>query len=196
LLYKKVEEGWFREANLEIDALLKKYDGDELNAKFDMLKAKISARLFGLSAYKQALQKMVKNYPKADETKKIESILSSDIPALEALQFGATAKTYNLVFVTNYPNEISHKNLIEKLNQYAKVSGDRKVSVSNDIYKVDKNMIVLHGILNKVTAESVANYLKEHKDYKLKDTPIIISNEDYKVVQVNKNLEEYLAKIK
>lgn len=196
LLYKKVEEGWFREANLEIDALLKKYDGDELNAKFDMLKAKISARLFGLSAYKEALQKMVKNYPKADETKKIESILSSDIPALEALQFGATAKTYNLVFITNYPNEISHKNLIEKLNQYAKVSGDRKVSVSNDIYKVDKNMIVLHGILNKVTAESVANYLKEHKDYKLKDTPIIISNEDYKVVQVNKNLEEYLAKIK
>lgn len=196
LLYKKVEEGWFREANLEIDALLKKYDGDELNAKFDMLKAKISARLFGLSAYKEALQKMVKNYPKADETKKIESILSSDIPALEALQFGATAKTYNLVFVTNYPNEISHKNLIEKLNQYAKVSGDRKVSVSNDIYNVNKNMIVLHGILNKVTAESVANYLKEHKDYKLKDTPIIISNEDYKVVQVNKNLEEYLAKIK
>ena len=196
LLYKKVEEGWFREANLEIDALLKKYDGDELNAKFDMLKAKISARLFGLSAYKEALQKMVKNYPKADETKKIESILSSDIPALEALQFGATSKTYNLVFITNYPNEISHKNLIEKLNQYAKVSGDRKVSVSNDIYKVDKNMIVLHGILNKVTAESVANYLKEHKDYKLKDTPIIISNEDYKVVQVNKNLEEYLAKIK
>jgi tetratricopeptide (TPR) repeat protein len=196
LLYKKVEEGWFREANLEIDALLKKYDGDELNAKFDMLKAKISARLFGLSAYKEALQKMVKNYPKADETKKIESILSSDIPALEALQFGATAKTYNLVFVTNYPNEISHKNLIEKLNKYAKESGDRKVSVSNDIYNVNKNMIVLHGILNKVTAESVANYLKEHKEYKLKDTPIIISNEDYKVVQVNKNLEAYLAKIK
>jgi tetratricopeptide (TPR) repeat protein len=196
LLYKKVEEGWFREANLEIDALLKKYDGDELNAKFDMLKAKISARLFGLSAYKEALQKMVKNYPKADETKKIESILSSDIPALEALQFGATAKTYNLVFVTNYPNEISHKNLIEKLNKYVKESGDRKVSVSNDIYNVNKNMIVLHGILNKVTAESVANYLKEHKEYKLKDTPIIISNEDYKVVQVNKNLEAYLAKIK
>jgi hypothetical protein len=196
MLYTKVENGWFREANLEIDALLKKYDGDELNAKFDILKAKISARLNGLTAYKEALQKIVKNYPKAVETKKIESILSSDIPALEALQFGATPKTYNLVFITNYPNEISHKNLIEKLNKYAKESGDRKVSVSNDIYKVDKNMIVLHGILNKVTAESVANYLKEHKDYKLKYTPIIISNEDYKVVQVNKNLEEYLAKIK
>lgn len=195
-LYTKLEKGLFREANLEIDALLKKYDGDELNAKFDVLKAKISARLFGLSAYKTALQKIVKNYPKADETKKIETILNSDIPALEALQFGATPKTYNLVFITNYPNEILHKNLIEKLNKYAKESGDRKVSVSNDIYNVNKNMIVLHGILNKVTAESVANYLKEHKDYKLKDTPIIISNEDYKVVQVNKNIDEYLAKIK
>lgn len=196
MLYTKVEKGLFREANLEIDALLKKYDGDELNAKFDVLKAKITARLFGLSAYKEALQKIVKNYPKADETKKIESILNSDIPVLESLKFGEKPKTYNLVFITNYPNEVSHKNLIEKLNKYAKESGDSKVKVSNDIYNVDKNMIVLHGIINKATAESVANYLKEHKEYKLKDSPIIISNEDYKVVQVRKNIEEYLAKIK
>jgi hypothetical protein len=68
--------------------------------------------------------------------------------------------------------------------------------VSNDIYNVDKNMIVLHGIINEATAESVTNYLKEHKEYKLKDSPIIISNEDYKVVQVRKNIEDYLAKIK
>ncbi|MES2864336.1 MAG: gliding motility protein [Bacteroidota bacterium] len=195
-LYIKVEKGFYREANLEIDALLKKYDGDELNAKFDVLKAKISARLFGLSAYKTALQKIVKNYPKGEETKKIESILTTDIPALEALDFGATPKTFNLIFVTNYPNEISHKNLIEKLNKYAKESGDSKIKVSNDIYNVEKNMIVLHGIINKMTAESVVGYLKEHKDYRLKDTPVVISNEDYKVVQVKKNLEEYLAKIK
>ncbi|WP_218141441.1 type IX secretion system periplasmic lipoprotein PorW/SprE [Flavobacterium terrigena] len=195
-LYAKVEKGLYREANAEIDALLKKYDGDELNAKFDVLKAKISARLFGLSAYKTALQKIVKNYPKGVETKKIESILATDIPVLEKLDFGATPRTFNLVFVSNYPNETSHKNLIERLNKYAKESGDTKIKVSNDIYNVDKNMIVLHGILNKITAESVYNYLKEHKDYRLKDTPIIISNEDYKVVQVKKNLEEYLAKIK
>jgi tetratricopeptide (TPR) repeat protein len=195
-LYTKVEKGMFREANLEIDALLKKYDGDELNAKFDVLKAKISARLFGLSAYKMALQKVVKNYPKAEETKKIASILSSDIPVLESLKFGEKPKTYNLVFITNYPNELSHKNLIEKLNKYAKESGDNKVKVSNDIYNVEKNMIVLHGIINKATAESVYNYLKEHKNYKIKDTPFIISNEDYKVLQVKKNVEEYLAKIK
>ncbi len=195
-LYAKVEKGLFREANTEVDALVKKYDGDELNAKFDVLKAKISARLFGLSAYKTALQKIVKNYPKGEEIKKIESILTTDIPALEALDFGVAPKSFNLVFVTKYPNEVSHKNLMDKLNKYAKESGDVKIKVSNDIYNVEKNMIVLHGILNKMTAESVCNYLKEHKDYKLKDTPIIISNEDYKVVQVKKNLEEYLAKIK
>lgn len=195
-LYNKVEKGLFREANAEVDALVKKYDGDELNAKFDVLKAKISARLFGLSAYKSSLQKIVKNYPKGEEIKKIEAILTTDIPVLEALDFGAAPKSFNLVFVTNYPNEISHKNLMDKLNKYAKESGDVKVKVSNDIYNVEKNMIVLHGIINKMTAESVANYLKEHKDYKLKDKPIIISNEDYKVIQVKKNLEEYLAKIK
>ena len=196
LLYTKVENGFYREANLEIDALLKKYDADELNAKFDVLKAKISARLFGLAAYKSALQKIIKDYPKGEETKKIASIVATDIPILEALKFGETPKTYNLVFVTNYPNEVTHKNLIEKLNKYANESGDSKVKVSNDIYNADKNMIVLHGIINNTTAESVANYLKEHKDYKLNDLPIIISNEDYKVIQIKKNLEEYLAKTK
>lgn len=193
-IYSKIGKGQYREANLEIDALLKKYDGDELNAKFDVLKAKISARLFGLTAYKAALQKIVKNYPKNIETEKVATILGRDIPVLEALQFGAESKTYNLIFVTNYPNETSHKTLIEKLNKYAKESGDVKVKVSNDIYNVEKNIIVLHGIINKATAESVASYLKEHKDYKLKETAVVISNEDYKVIQIKKNLEEYLTK--
>ena len=105
---RKLKKGNLEKRMLEIDALLKKYDGDELNAKFDVLKAKISARLFGLSAYKTALQKIVKNYPKNKETAKVESILAKDIPAMEALQFGAASKTYNLIFVTNYPNEVSH----------------------------------------------------------------------------------------
>ena len=83
---------------------------------------------------------------------------------------------------------------MDKLNKFAKESGDVKVKVSNDIYNVEKNIIVLHGIINKATAESVYNYLKEHKDFKIKDTAIVISNEDYKVIQVKKNLEEYLTK--
>ena len=61
-----------------------------------------------------------------------------------------------MVFITNYPNEVSHKNLIEKLNKYAKESGDSKVKVSNDIYNVYKNMIVLHGIINKTTANMIS----------------------------------------
>ena len=195
-LYAKVENGMYREANTDVDALIKKYDGDELNAKFDVLKAKISARLFGLVTYKSLLEKVVQNYPKGEEISKIQAILTADIPVLEALDFGLSPKSFNLVFVTNFPNEVSHKLLLEKLNKYAKESGDVKIKVSNDIYNVDKNMIVLHGVINKMTAESVVNYLKEHKDYKIKDTPIVISNEDYKVIQVKKNLEEYLTKIK
>jgi len=66
------------------------------------------------------LQKIVKNYPKGEEIKKIEAILTTDIPVLEALDFGAAPKSFNLLFVTNYPNEISHKNLMDNLNKYDK----------------------------------------------------------------------------
>src|SRR5690606_20238054 len=38
-----------------------------------------------------------------------------------------------------------------------------------------------------------ASILRDHKDYKVQDTPIIISSWNYQIVQMRKNLDEYLA---
>lgn len=194
LLYKQVEEGQFREAYVAIQPLLKKYDGDELNAKFDMLNAKIEARLFGVEAYKKALQKVVKGYPKNEEAKRAASILASEIPQLEAFNFGKPSRTYNLVFVTSYPNEATHKQLLQKLSKFVNDSGNKDLFVSNDIYDLDKNCIVIHGFITDDLAKASYAYLKLQKEYKIKDEAYVISNEDYKVVHVKKNLEALILK--
>lgn len=194
LLYKQVEEGQFREAYVAIEPLIKKYDGDELNAKFDMLKAKIVARLFGVEAYKKALQKVVKEYPKNEEAKRATTILASEIPQLEAFNFGKPSRTYNLVFVTPYPNEVTHKQLLQKLNKFVNDSGNKDLFVSNDLYDLNRNCIVIHGFSTDDLAKASYEYLKLHKEYKIKDEAYVISNEDYKVVHVKKNLQALILK--
>lgn len=194
LLYKQVEEGQFREAYVAIEPLIKKYDGDELNAKFDMLKAKIIARLFGVDAYKKALQKVVTDYPKNEEAKRAASILATEIPPLETVNFGKSSRTYNLVFVTPYPNEVTHKQLLQKLSKFVKDSGNADLVLSNDLYNLHQNCIVIHGFRTDDLAKASYEYLKLQKEYKIKDEAYVISNEDYKVIHVKKNLETLITK--
>jgi hypothetical protein len=44
-----------------------------------------------------------------------------------------------------------------------------------------------------VYAKSVATILKDDKKYKIAEPAIVISNDNYRVVQIKKNLEEYLT---
>jgi hypothetical protein len=53
--------------------------------------------------------------------------------------------------------------------------------------------IILQGIKSKQYATDIAITLQESKDFKIAEPAIIISNEDYKVVQIKKNLSDYLA---
>lgn len=193
-LFKKVQAGDYRVAYDEVKALVVKYDGDELNAKFDVLKAQIEGRLFGVEAYKKGLEKVVKDYPKAEETKRASAILNTDIPKIEGYNLGNPSKTYNLIFVTPYPNETTHKQLIDKLTKFVKDSGNPDITMSNDIYDLKTNCIVLHGFITEELALANYEYLKLQKEYKIKDKAYVISNEDYKVIQSKKKLEEVISK--
>jgi hypothetical protein len=41
-------------------------------------------------------------------------------------------------------------------------------------------------------AKGIAQVLKEFKDYKIADPAIVISSENYKVVQIKKNIDDYI----
>ena len=58
---------------------------------------------------------------------------------------------------------------------------------------MNDNFVVIHGIGSEDLANGIADVLKEFKDYKVQQTPIIINAENYTVVQIKKNLEDYLS---
>ena len=49
------------------------------------------------------------------------------------------------------------------------------------------------GIKSEENAKGLAQVLKEFKEYKVQDPATVISSENYKIVQIFKNLEEYIA---
>jgi hypothetical protein len=84
------------------------------------------------------------------------------------------------------------KKLIEKITKFTKERTVETLTTSTDIYTIDKNFIVIHGIKSKENAIGIAQVLKEFKEYKIADTSYVISSENYKVVQIKKNFDEYV----
>ena len=85
------------------------------------------------------------------------------------------------------------KSLRVKIDKFIKDRGLSKLSVSLDIYTMTDNFVVIHGINSKDLAQGITSVLKDYKDYKVVETPIIISAENYTIVQIKKNIDDYLA---
>jgi hypothetical protein len=60
------------------------------------------------------------------------------------------------------------------------------------LYTLTDDFIVIHGFSSKESAQAILSFLKEHKNYKIKDTVYIVSSEDYKIIQMKKQFQEWL----
>jgi tetratricopeptide (TPR) repeat protein len=192
-LFKKYESGEFREVLAQSETYVETYTGEDIVSKFEMLKASTSGRLKGLEDYKQALNFVALNYPNSEEGKRAEAILKTDIPNLEKLAFGQPAQSWKVIFKFDNPNDPKIKPLTDKINKFIKDGLNNSITVSNDIYTLGENFIVIHGFNSKLAAVDAVTILKDYKAYKVTETPVIISSEDYKVVQIKKNLTQYVA---
>ena len=192
-LYKKAERGELREVFSEIDAVIQRFTGEEVAAKFELLKAKLIARLEGLESYKKALNFVALTYPNLEEGKQAERLLSMDIPKLEALTFSKEIENeWKIVFPKAFPPSQEVKNLTDKIEKYLKDANTILLKSSTDIYSLTDDFIVIHGFSSKTAANSVLSLLKEYKNYKIKDQAYIVSSEDYKIIQMKKKFEEWL----
>lgn len=192
-VFDKYKEGNVREAAALTENYIDTYTGEDIVSKFEFLKANVAGRLEGLEAYKEALNFVALNYPNSTEGKKAEAMLKTDIPTLEKINFGQPAMSWKVIFKFDDPNDPKIKPLTEKIQKFIKEGLNNSITVSNDIYTTNENFIVIHGFNSKLAAQDAVSVLKDYKTYKVAETPVIISNEDYKVVQIKKNLTEFLA---
>lgn len=193
-LYKVYEAGDYRTVLADLETAINQFTGEEMVPKFELLKATVTGKLKGVEEYKKAINFVALNYPYSDEGKQAEVLLGKDIPALESLRLHAeTPKTWKLLYKFAYTDSKNIKIVQDKINKFITTRPFDKLTSSVDIFNTEDNFIVIHGIISEAYAKGIISVLKEYKDYKISQAPIVISNYNYKVVQIKKNLEEYLT---
>lgn len=193
-IYKQYKNSEYKAVLTATDIAINRFNGDEIVPKFELLKANVTGKLGGLGEFRTALNYVALNYPNVEEGKKAEKLLAVDLPKLEALQLSKDpSKNWKILYSTKDFEDTSTKVLREKIKKFIADRNLTKLSVSMDIYTMNDNFIVIHGITSQDLANGVAGVLKEFKEYKVQETPIIISAENYTVVQIKKNLADYVS---
>ena len=193
-IYKQYQNGEIKTVLTATENAINRFTGDEIVPKFELLKANIAGKLGGLDEFSTALNYVALNYPNSEEGKKAEKLLSVDLPKLKAFELSkAPSKNWKILYQTKDFENAGTKVLREKIKKFIADRSLNKLAVSLDIYTMTDNFVVLHGINSEDLAMGITSILKDYKDYKVLQKPIIISAENYTIVQIKKNLDEFLA---
>jgi tetratricopeptide (TPR) repeat protein len=193
-LYDNYLKGDFKKVLPETTAAIDQFTGEEIVPKLELLKANTLGKLKGLDEYKKSLNFVALNYPNSEEGKKAEALLGKEVPQMEALQFyDIEPKSWKIIYKAQDSTEVNTRFLTEKIQKFLKDRTVDRLTLSNDIYTMDKNFVVIHGLYSEEYAKGIAQILKEFKDYQITDQAYVISNENYKIVQIKKNFETYLT---
>lgn len=176
----------------EIEPMIDQYSGEEIISKLELLKASAIGNLKGLEEYKKALNYVALTYPNSEEGKEAENLLRTNIPKLEKMNFGKESSSWKLIHKTSENADLTELN--KKLDLFLKNRPERDFKITTDTYTLTENFIVIHNIRSEQEAKDLIVIFEEFKDYKIKEKFVAISSEDYKVVQIKKNFNEYLQK--
>ncbi|SHM08233.1 type IX secretion system periplasmic lipoprotein PorW/SprE [Flavobacterium xanthum] len=192
--YKLFQQEQFVLVLENADALITQFSGEEIGSKFELLKANVIGKLKGVAAYKNALQVVADNYPNSEEGKNALLILNDQIPFLEKMDFVTTdSNNWKILYQVGARDAQNTKALEEKIKVFLASENFQKMYYSYDIYTDKGNFITIHGIKSKAYAADIALVLEENIKYKITDAAVVVSGENYKVIQIKKNLETYLA---
>jgi len=192
-MFRIYESGDFRLLMQEIEPLIDQYSGEEIISKLELLKANAIGNLKGLEQYKKALNYVALTYPNSAEGKEAESILNTNIPKLEKLDFGQDSFSWKLLYKIQHGEDIAE--LTQKLDKFMADRPNDKLKITLDSYTQNEDFVVIHNVNSEQRAKDLITILEEYKDYKIKEKFVFISSEDYKVVQINKNYNTYLQKL-
>ncbi|WP_281541835.1 tetratricopeptide repeat protein [Maribacter aestuarii] len=194
-LFKKFNNQEFLEVITGAEANINRYTGDPIVPKFEMLKANAIGRLQGFNDFKEALNYVALTYPNNPEGKKAEQMVAEQLPKLEPKDFSPETDSkgtsnWKVVFPFKRSNNEKALKLMELLEK--SITDLRyKNTVSKDIYDLENQFVVVHGFKSKDFALGYSELLKNNKDYKVANENFVILSENYKIVQVHKNISDY-----
>ncbi|QQX77583.1 MULTISPECIES: tetratricopeptide repeat protein [Aequorivita] len=193
-LYKEFEASKYAEVIQKADEYMMVYNGNDIVPKFELLKATAIGRQQGFEAYKKALNFVSLNYPSTDEGKQAQLIYSNTLPLLAIKDFVPEegSDSWKLVYKFNTEEREEAQKLKEKLDKAINDFRYTNMVTSIDYYDPQTTLVIVHGLNTKMGARGLGEVLKERKEFKIKHPFFEISSPNYKIIQIHKNLDDYL----
>ena len=194
-LYKEFQNQNYSSLLPSLDQRIEQFYGDAYLPKFELLKATTIGRYEGYDAYKKALNYLALTYPRSEEGKKAQQLLQSALPSMrfEGFDDGAISINWKIIF----PFAASNISGAQALEQQIKDSFERleytNFGTSIDVYTKDQSFVVVHYLNSKAAALVLEQNLRLDSGIGVTKTPIIMASENYKIIQLHKNLEAYIA---
>ena len=161
--------------------------------KIEMVKAVSIAKEFGYSKYAEQLKFIKLNYSNSIEAKEAEFIIKNVLPMLSNTSFLDNDKSDNFKIIYQFSNTAldETESFVVKINESINKIEYLKLNTSKDYYNNIVTFVVLHGLKSYDGAMGLAEMLNKKPDFKNR-TSFVVSSENYKTIQIHKNLEEYL----
>lgn len=195
-VYKEFEAAKYAEVIQKCDEYMAIYNGNDIVPKFELLKATAIGRQQGFEAYKKALNFVSLNYPSSEEGKQAQQIYSEVLPLLAVKDFVTDddSTSWKLVYKFNKDETEAALKLKEQLDKAIENYRYTNMSTSIDYYNPETKLVIVHGLNTRLGAKGFAEVLQENKDYKIKRPFFEIGTQNYKIIQIHKNLDDYLKK--
>jgi tetratricopeptide (TPR) repeat protein len=192
--YKLYKEEQFDVVLENIDNLINQYSGEDIISKYEFLKVNTLAKVNGLDAYKKGLEGVADNYPNSEEGKKAREILEKEIPGLDKMEFTTVdSKRWKVIYPIPAGDAKTAKQIEDAIHKFLNVENYMRLKTSIDKYNKNDSFVVIHGVQSEAYANDLVGILRDDKKYKISNRAIVISSENYKIIQIKKNIEAYLA---
>ncbi|WP_445159300.1 type IX secretion system periplasmic lipoprotein PorW/SprE [Mesohalobacter salilacus] len=169
----------------------KKLVGRPIAPKFELLKAFAIAKIDGAEAYKEALNYVALTYPQSDEGKFAQKRYNDLKQKVRSQEFkpDTDQQIYKLVYrFDNLEDQKTFK--AELLNAFE--ANDYNFKVTDEVYTSSQSFTVVHGLKSLLGAQGLAEILIKEEGVSEEINYFAISNENYSILQIYKNLDQYL----
>ncbi|AGC76479.1 protein involved in gliding motility SprE [Nonlabens dokdonensis] len=192
-LYKEYEKENYDLVITSAEKYSNQFSGDAIVPRLELLKAFAAGRLYGFKEYKKGIDYVALNFPNTEVGKSAQKLVTDaealKIPEVFLPENGLT--DYKLVYRFNNSETAAMDDLVGNLNEAIKKE-NFSFNVSNDVYNKNERLVVVHGLSSKLGAQGLGDLMAapEH-NFKVSRPFIAIAAENYKIIQVHKNLDKY-----
>ena len=193
-LYKSFENQKFQEVLASCEEYLKRFDGDPIIPKLEFLKVTTNGRLYGYNKYAEGINYVALTYPNSEEGKQAAIISSEVLPMLQDATFthDTIGTNFKTVFKFNLDEIDTLKKLRSKIEETAKDISYYDITVSEDVYDPNTLFLLIHGMKSEAGSYDIVEIIETRSKKKIKRPYFVISGENYRIIQIHKNLEAYL----